>query len=60
VQSTAITSQMELQQRNHPPSAAYKKATAFLKKNWSDGLLYSPLKRGKSNSHSQSHLIHKI
>ena len=24
VQSTAITNQMELQQRNHPPSAAYK------------------------------------
>ena len=32
VQSTAITNQMELQQRNHPPSAAYKKATGFLQK----------------------------
>ena len=30
MQSTAITNQMELQQRNHPPSAAYKKTTDFL------------------------------
>lgn len=32
VQSTAITNQMESQQRNHPPAAAYKKATDFLQK----------------------------
>jgi len=30
VQSTAITNQMESQLRNHPPAAAYKKATDFL------------------------------
>jgi len=30
VQSTAITNLMELQQRNHPPSAANEKATDFL------------------------------
>jgi len=33
VQSTAITDQMESQQRNHPPSAADEKATGFLQEN---------------------------
>ena len=52
VQSTAITNQMELQQRNHPPSAANKKETDFLQEMEVMVCQTPPLKKVKSHSHS--------